>query len=214
MTTFSYTVYTKDVKTGIIENRLTRVVEIDKKKAVIDQMTAAQAIAVAMRLDGKPNEVSGLNGGSNFDICFRVAGNPNLRFLCRKIEAVKVETEVSLRRVCDMMIGAIEGGSTYWAQSVKYIGAVALADNLYWYDCPELLNQPGEIFEIRYDDPDKEEGNGKGRKRVTSAAIKRGLSIMANDCPKAFAEMLSENDDSTTADIFLQCVVLGDVIYG
>lgn len=45
-------------------------------------------------------------------------------------------------------------------------------------------------------------------------AIKRGLEVMAEKFPTHFADVLTENDDDNTGDVFLQCALLGNVIYG
>ena len=37
---------------------------------------------------------------------------------------------------------------------------------------------------------------------------------MAEKYPRHFTDMIQEQDDATTADVFFQCVVLQDVIYG
>ena len=44
--------------------------------------------------------------------------------------------------------------------------------------------------------------------------IKRGLTAMAKKEPSHFADFLKENYDETTGDVFLQCCLFGEVIYG
>ena len=44
--------------------------------------------------------------------------------------------------------------------------------------------------------------------------IKRGEEIMLKEYPKHFANILSENDDAETADVWFQLVVLGEIVYG
>ena len=44
--------------------------------------------------------------------------------------------------------------------------------------------------------------------------IKRGLTIMAKKYPKHFADFLKDDADGDTGDVFLQCCVFGEVIYG
>jgi hypothetical protein len=68
---------------------------------------------------------------------------------------------------------------------------------------------------VRYDDPDKDdEGESTGRKVFGLADLAKGLQTMAEKYPRHFADFVAENDDADTGDVFLQCVVLGDVVYG
>jgi hypothetical protein len=45
-------------------------------------------------------------------------------------------------------------------------------------------------------------------------AILEGLRIMAEKEPRHFADFMTENDDADTGDVFLQCCLYGEVIYG
>ena len=38
--------------------------------------------------------------------------------------------------------------------------------------------------------------------------------IMADKFPRHFANILNENDDAETGDVFLQCCLWGDIVYG
>jgi len=44
--------------------------------------------------------------------------------------------------------------------------------------------------------------------------IKKGLTIMAKKYPKHFADFLKEDYDNGTGDVFLQCCLFGEIIYG
>jgi hypothetical protein len=50
--------------------------------------------------------------------------------------------------------------------------------------------------------------------RVDLASIARGLSIMAANYPRHFADFLNDNADRITASVFLQCCLFGEVIHG
>lgn len=41
-----------------------------------------------------------------------------------------------------------------------------------------------------------------------------GTAKMAKDYDWHFMNIITEDDDATTADVWLQCVLLGDVVYG
>ena len=46
------------------------------------------------------------------------------------------------------------------------------------------------------------------------AKIKKGLTVMAKKFPEHFGDFHSGNYDMNTGDVFLQCCLFGDVIYG
>ena len=50
--------------------------------------------------------------------------------------------------------------------------------------------------------------------RKIPKAVLTGLTIMAEKYPKHWADFLEEDGDNDTADVFIQCCVLGDVVYG
>ena len=45
-------------------------------------------------------------------------------------------------------------------------------------------------------------------------SISEGLNVMATHCPRHLADFLNEESDAATADVFLQCCLFGDLIYG
>lgn len=49
---------------------------------------------------------------------------------------------------------------------------------------------------------------------VDSAKLAAGFVVFAHDQPTDFNDFLQENEDAVTADLWLQCVALGEVIYG
>ena len=46
------------------------------------------------------------------------------------------------------------------------------------------------------------------------STLKKGLKVMAEKYPKHFKDFLIQNCDAITGDVFLQCCVEGEVIYG
>ncbi len=45
-------------------------------------------------------------------------------------------------------------------------------------------------------------------------AIINGLQILADKYPSHFGDLVNDNADADTADAFMQCALLGDIIYG
>lgn len=128
---------------------------------------------------------------------------------------VTTQTEVPFQRIADMMIGAIEGGSTYWCRSFRrheVPGGIELEERP-WYADPKIYHLPGFSFRVIIDEID--EATGKPEQRfITAADFAKGLQIMAAKYPEHFTDLVKENDDATTADVFFQCVVLGEIVYG
>lgn len=68
-------------------------------------------------------------------------------------------------------------------------------------------------FRVKYDLEAGEEGEGKGRKSVRAGAVRRGLALMAQHEPGAFAQFLEGNDDDLTFDTALQFIIFGKLVY-
>lgn len=120
-----------------------------------------------------------------------------------------INTTVSASRVCDMIVGAFEGGSNYWLGR----GRVELVEPAYdslpqdgiWYGHPELYE--GQ-FKITIDVPDDE------LRTLDNEAVRKGLEQMASLAGNHFGDLMQETDDAETADVFLQLCLFGEIVYG
>lgn len=128
------------------------------------------------------------------------------------LKNIVVVQKVPLERVSDLLCSAWEGGSAYWCEAVDYIAPKkwefestpkAEEGKHYGYDYP--LNGGVAIL------LDKEEDK---KIRLTLGKVTDGLRIMAEKFPSHYGDFISENEDSITGDVFLQCCLFGDVIYG
>ena len=106
------------------------------------------------------------------------------------------KAEIPRQRIVDMFIGACEGGSNYW--------------------CKELdpFADKGDPYETMLDGFTLTDGESGKKHRITKQMISDAVRDFAQKEPRHFADMLSESDDATTADVFLQLCVFGEVIYG
>ncbi len=134
---------------------------------------------------------------------------------------MKVETEISDRQLSGLLCTAFEGGSNYWYTMLNYElpkgvsidefrdGGSRQPKDDYWHWCQliPLVDEEGFALTLRDMETDKDH-------RITRADIEKGLKIFADEYPSHFADWIDENDDATTGDVFLQCVVLGEVVYG
>lgn len=141
-----------------------------------------------------------------------------------KTTGFKITTtrEVTREQVSNLLCSAFEGGSNYWCRIEKtkapstYQFRTEPDGHIYSHlDYP--LNPDGYVIVSDYFGADE----GKMVKRkLNYAAIKRGLQLMAEASAKGvdyghhWHDFITENDDQTTADVFLQFCLFGEVIYG
>ena len=125
---------------------------------------------------------------------------------------ITVPTTISFYRIACLLVGAFEGGSNYWYVIDEFIKPKPLdyqmdEDSVCKYtDYP--LSTGGALIISDC------EGDYKGM-RLDLDSIKKGLEVMAN--MKAnwhWTNFLQEQDDAETADVFLQCCLFGEVIFG
>lgn len=75
------------------------------------------------------------------------------------------------------------------------------------------MNEGGSVaLFLRTEAPESEEG--KKVYRLDRVALQKGLLILQQKYPHHFAAILSEEGDAMTGDSFLQCCLLGDIVYG
>lgn len=130
-----------------------------------------------------------------------------------------IQVSVTFERIADMMVGAVEGGSGYWcngfypapddhSQTLKR--AIDLAGNGPWYSVDSYWRDGGKAA-LRYDPPTDSDN---GARVIGTAEIFEGLNKMAAQAPQHFADLVNENDDAITADVFLQMILFGEIVFG
>jgi hypothetical protein len=105
--------------------------------------------------------------------------------------------DVSAQSIADMMIGAIEGGSTGWCGHIDLGGKD--------YSKAETYENPF-AFTVTDDDGDVTV--------MDNISVQKGIELMAGDFPTHFADMMQEEWDAETADVFFQLCALGELVYG
>jgi hypothetical protein len=128
-----------------------------------------------------------------------------------KPEFIPVSINVSKERIEDMLVGALEGGSNYWywlpdqdAENIRTADGQCFATKMLNY-----IWKNDNVINI-HDAEDEDEKLGE----FSYANIIKGLQLMQKEQPEHFADMLSETDDATTADVWFQFVVLQELVYG
>lgn len=123
---------------------------------------------------------------------------------------IALTAKVDWDKIVNAIIGAFEGGSAYWLREADYTyqpsgikGSPLYAETDFWAKGGKMM--------IRYDDP---EGDGLKTKEIGLDEIRLGLRSMATESPRHFNDLLSENDDAITHDVFIQHVLFSEVVYG
>ncbi|NQV85459.1 MAG: hypothetical protein HQ492_00065 [Woeseiaceae bacterium] len=117
-----------------------------------------------------------------------------------------VTREIEPQMIADQIITAIEGGCNYWLGSFKLV--TGHTTDVPWYGSPELYQGEFGISAIGSEDPDDEIWH------LDNAALAGGLQAMADKYPEHYSNMITGSGDAETADVFLQCCLLGEIVYG
>lgn len=115
----------------------------------------------------------------------------------------------------DLMCCAFEGGSNYWYAGMEKgkPSTEPVSEELQKeWPWPYLLPTTGGS--VTFSDAYEAEDGKVVTYTLDGEAIKRGLSVMAKDFHNRFADIVEEDMDANTGDVFLQCCIFGDVIYG
>jgi len=99
-----------------------------------------------------------------------------------------------------LIVCAFEGGSNYWYR----IESDTKKDYL-----KTVFEDGLTVSNHHVQDEDKpREGV------LNQASIDKALEIMHDKYPRHYGDILQENEDAITGDVFLQCALFGEVIYG
>lgn len=133
---------------------------------------------------------------------------------------VQVNYPITEDSVRNLLVSALEGGSNYWMSLLKY----EFPPNTTREDFTEgqyTVPDGNDNWPIAYVLPfvprggivlqDKEEDCTH---TLIVEKIVQGLRTMANKYPTHFMDFINENDDAETADVFLQCCIFGEIVYG
>lgn len=117
----------------------------------------------------------------------------------------QVAITITDEKVGNLLCSALEGGSNYWYDIVDFINPNNVKCEFKHLELPFM---DGCGLMIQDDEGDEEP------KLLNREAMQRGLEIMQRDYANHFQDFLDENDDGSTADVFLQCCLFGEAIYG
>lgn len=124
--------------------------------------------------------------------------------------AYTVCADLKPQDIADLVTTAFEGGVNYWLPRADLVHRTGQQAEEPWYADPTLYE--GE-FQMRLVE-DCGEGDDPEVHFLTQAGIQFGLSVMATKYRKFLADILTENYDAETADVFLQCCLFQEIRYG
>ena len=110
----------------------------------------------------------------------------------------------------DMLCGAFEGGSNYWITKLDWTNTDEIEGwgEKSWWEALPLAIAEKKHFEFMIQDLDGD------WHECTTQCLWVGVEIMSQKYYRHFVDMIAETDDATTADVYLQCALFGDVVYG
>lgn len=132
-------------------------------------------------------------------------------------------------QVASLLCCAFEGGSGYWCRIVGYNEPTAKypvidrgMDDPRIYRHNDYALLPGGAVLCQEEDYDHDEdgycidedGDRTPVHTLNAQSVEAGLKVMAEKYPSHFSDFLEENYDATTGDVFLQCCLLGEIVYG
>jgi hypothetical protein len=129
---------------------------------------------------------------------------------------LKLDFNFSTEQLAELMITAIESGDPVttavrggWCSAINWHGPGPRPRGN-WYAEPKTYEGDFVLEVIEVDD----ETTGHETKHlITMPKIEKGLAAMAKKYPHVFADIINDNMDAATADLFLQCVVFGEEKY-
>lgn len=118
------------------------------------------------------------------------------------IVMVKVAMQVTEQRLAYLLVGAVEGGSDYWARFSELKMGKFGDDDLDVYASVRVT-----------------ELEASGERKISAVVTPKDLATGLARASEAglhhhVANFLNEDDDAETADVILQMTVLGELVYG
>jgi hypothetical protein len=134
--------------------------------------------------------------------------------------SVTLPLQVKLKDIASLLVNAFEGGSNYWYEIKSYRKPKTFTFKLddlelgAYPHCDYPLNKGGGVRVGIKDENGLEDPKTKKPVMLNLAKVTKGLQVMAKKYPHHFANFMADNADAETGDVFLQCCLYGEIIYG
>lgn len=134
-----------------------------------------------------------------------------------------IKSSVTRKQVQDLLTAAVEGGTGYWASLGHKLRRGERFENFREggkHQDPDEYAHPYEIIPFHEGcflvvvETEKDEDDETREHLVGVAEMQRGLDVMAEKHPRHLGNFLDDTYDAETADVFLQCAALGELVYG
>lgn len=120
-------------------------------------------------------------------------------------------TTVSAKKIADQVITAVEGGIGYWCVGFHLVSSEHTPQEKPWYADPKLYEG---AFDIRVT-LDDEHTTGEGVEyHLTPEKVQAGLDWLAKSSLGRISEIINDEGDADTADVFIQACLFQEIIYG
>ncbi len=132
-------------------------------------------------------------------------------------KAGKTKLSPADSRMQYLLCNAMEGGSNYWASIAKYRypEGVSKADVEFPHlEVPFLKGGSILIAADADSEPHKNPARKDGLWVLNYDALVKGWDVMKQKYPRHAADVIRENDDACTGDVYLQCCLFGEAIFG
>lgn len=115
------------------------------------------------------------------------------------------------QRITDLFITAYEGGSSYWAyMNIKFTDEDRQLFNEGTSPSELLVKRmyEGEAYEVFDVETDDLLG------LVSKESLNKAYKLMREEYPSHYADLINDNWDAWTADVFLQLAVMDEIVFG
>lgn len=121
---------------------------------------------------------------------------------------IQVKIKIEGEMLSNLLVNALEGGSNYWYSNVEFVGRDQYPDIRYdeWFAKCLDENIP---FEIRITEDEWGKTHVLNLESVTT-----GTMLLVEEETRHYDDWIQENDDATTADVWLQLCLFGKVVFG
>lgn len=133
----------------------------------------------------------------------------------KEADKYKIEglTLISPYDVYNMLVSALEGGSNYWyfignKSTDRILNATPEMNGEPTVDRFLMAIQRGTVVNIYDIESDEKLGT------LTPESWAKAEKLLIEKHRSHLGDILKENDDATTADVFFQLAVMGEIVYG
>lgn len=128
--------------------------------------------------------------------------------------SVQATVNINEEDLESLLISGIEQGINYWCADIKVNRPPGDASDFYHKYFKVPFVEGGSICFFLQDPDDLNINQPEEGFRLDRQHILNGLNLMAARAPRHFADILSENTDCITGDVFIQICLFGEIVYG